>query len=209
MWIDRGLSWPFVVDWFERLVITGVFTYLVVSRHEQLNDPGSRTWLLLYIVSEGLVVIFVLIRRHTQDVTLRPSDWLIAVAATALPLLAKPSGSSPVPTVIGLLLVVTGIVLQISSKLTLRRSFGLIAANRGVKVGGPYALVRHPMYAGYLFSHVGLLLLSPIWFNVLLYCLAWTAQILRIMAEERLLLADRRYVEYSKKVRYRLVPGAF
>jgi protein-S-isoprenylcysteine O-methyltransferase Ste14 len=206
---ERRLSAPFVVDWFERLVITGVFTYLVISRHEQLNDPGSRTWLILYIVSEGLVVVFVLIRRHTQDVTLRPSDWLIAIAATALPLLARPSGSSPVPTVIGLLFVVTGIIFQISSKLTLRRSFGLIAANRGVKVGGPYALVRHPMYAGYLFSHIGLLLLSPIWFNLLLYCAAWTAQILRIMAEERLLLGDQRYVDYSAKVRYRLIPGAF
>jgi protein-S-isoprenylcysteine O-methyltransferase Ste14 len=206
---ERVLSAPFLVDWFERLVITGVFTYLVVARHEQLNDPGSRTWLLLYIVSEGLVVVFVLVRRHTQDVTLRPSDWLIAIAATALPLLARPSGSSPVPTVIGLLFVVTGIVLQISSKLTLRRSFGLIAANRGVKVGGPYALVRHPMYAGYLFSHLGLLLLSPIWFNVVLYSAAWTAQILRIITEERLLRSDQRYVEYSEKVRHRLIPGVF
>lgn len=202
-------STALVVDWIERLLVSGVFTYMVVSRLEALNDPGTRIWFILYIVSEGLVVVFVLLRRHTSDVTLRPADWLIAVAATGLPLLAKPSESSPVPALVGLILVATGIVFQISAKLTLRRSFGLIAANRGVKRGGPYGIVRHPMYAGYLSSHVGLFLLSPILFNVILYIGAWAAQLIRIRIEERLLQADPSYREYSGDVRFRLIPGVY
>lgn len=202
-------SVPFVVDWFERLVIAGVFTYMVVSRHGQLSEPGTRVWLWLYIVSEGAVVLFVLVRRHTDDVTLHPSDWAVAVAATALPLLARPSSSTPIPIIIGLIFVVTGIIFQVAAKLTLRRSFGLIAANRGVKAGGPYGIVRHPMYAGYLSTHIGLLLLSPILFNVLLYAGAWTAQILRIRAEERLLTQDPIYQNYESTVRYRLIPGVY
>ena len=37
-----------------------------------------------------------------------------------------------------------GLYVQISGKLILGRSFGLIAANRGIKVAGPYRIVRHP-----------------------------------------------------------------
>ncbi len=34
-------------------------------------------------------------------------------------------------------------------KVLLGLSFGVVAANRGVKIGGPYSFIRHPMYAGY------------------------------------------------------------
>ena len=58
-------------------------------------------------------------------------------------------------------ITISGFVLQLSAKLTLRRSFGVVAANRGVKASGPYRLVRHPMYAGYALTHVGFLLAGP------------------------------------------------
>lgn len=209
--LKAGVAKPLVIDWIERLAIGGAFAYLIFSRHDYLLDPEKQTWFVLYLISEGLVVIFVLTRRHTQDVTMRPRDWIIAVGATAMPLLAKPSGTD-LPTVLALLgvyLVVIGIVVEVSAKLTLRRSFGLIAANRGVKEKGPYGIVRHPMYAGYLFSHAGLLLLSPTLFNMVVYAAAWTFQIARILIEEGLLGRDRTYQEYTEKVTYRLIPRVF
>jgi protein-S-isoprenylcysteine O-methyltransferase Ste14 len=82
-------------------------------------------------------------------------------------------------------------------------------ANRGIKLTGPYRLVRHPMYAGYLLVHLGVLILmfSPI--NVLIYAIGWWAQILRILAEERLLSQDPAYADYMGRVRWRLIPGLF
>ena len=42
----------------------------------------------------------------------------------------------------------------------LRRSFALMVAVRKVVDGGPYALVRHPMYCGYILDQCGLVLAS-------------------------------------------------
>lgn len=55
---------------------------------------------------------------------------------------------------------------HVGAKLCLWRSFGLVAAHRGLKAGGLYAVVRHPMYAGYVISHVGYLLVAPSWWNL-------------------------------------------
>ena len=41
-------------------------------------------------------------------------------------------------------IMLIGLYVQISAKVILGRSFGLIAANRGIKVEGPYRIVRHP-----------------------------------------------------------------
>jgi protein-S-isoprenylcysteine O-methyltransferase Ste14 len=47
------------------------------------------------------------------------------------------------------LVILSGLLSQISAKLVLWRSFGIVAAVREVKVAGPYRVVRHPMYLGY------------------------------------------------------------
>ena len=41
----------------------------------------------------------------------------------------------------------------IAGKITLGRSFGIVPANRGVVTAGR-TLVRHPIYTGYLVSHL-------------------------------------------------------
>ena len=82
-------------------------------------------------------------------------------------------------------------------------------ANRGVKLGGPYRYVRHPMYAGYLLCHVAFLLLNPSPWNLVVYALCDGLQVPRILAEERLLCRDGTYAAYRARVRWRLIPGVF
>jgi protein-S-isoprenylcysteine O-methyltransferase Ste14 len=72
---------------------------------------------------------------------------------------------------------------------------------------GPYAYVRHPMYAGAIWLLFGMpLALGAWWWTLLiipcLVVLAW-----RVLDEETILRRDLRgYTEYSYKVRYRLIP---
>jgi protein-S-isoprenylcysteine O-methyltransferase Ste14 len=199
----RSLS---ALDWFERLAIAALFSAVVWS----MWSSGRRdAFFWLYCVSEGLVVLFVLIRRPAATLSMRLRDWLLAITATALPMLVKPDGVPFVHVDVASAFVILGIAIQLSAKLVLRRSFGVVAANRGVKRSGPYMLVRHPMYLGYMITHIGMLLLSPLWWNAGLYAAAWIAQVARLMAEERLLLQDEAYKAYAGQVRYRLLPGLF
>lgn len=199
----RSLS---ALDWFERLAIAALFSAVVWS----MWSSGRRdAFFWLYCASEGLVVLFVLIRRPATTLSMRLRDWLLAITATALPMLVKPGGVPFVHVDVASAFVILGIAIQLSAKLVLRRSFGVVAANRGVKRSGPYMLVRHPMYLGYMVTHIGMLMLSPLWWNAGLYAVAWIAQVARLMAEERLLLLDEAYKAYAGQVRHRLIPGLF
>lgn len=79
--------------------------------------------------------------------------------------------------------------------------------NQKVISTGPYALVRHPKYVGDIILVAGIPLALGSWWGLAflvptIFVLAW-----RILDEESLLKRDLPgYVEYTGKVRYRLVP---
>lgn len=166
----------------------------------------------LVMIAETSVVIFVLLRRPTEAISMRLGDWLLAATATYAPLFIQPAGTpDALRYVIPLALALVGFgnAVQLAAKLFLRRSFGIAPANRGIKTDGMYRFVRHPMYAGYLFVHIGILLLMPTILNAVIYGIGWYAQILRLLAEERLLGEDPAYRDFMTKTRWRLVPGVF
>ena len=103
-------------------------------------------------------------------------------------------------------LQVGGAVAAAYTLAALGRSFGLVAANRGVKTGGPYAFVRHPLYLCYVATDLGYVLENPALRNGLLLALSWLCQVIRIRTEEDCLRADPTYLNYCERVRYRLVP---
>ena len=104
-------------------------------------------------------------------------------------------------------MMVAGLMCSISAKIFLRRSFGIVAANRGVQREGPYRALRHPIYFGYLITQAGFLSISYSGWNVLIYTACWLAMVLRIRAEEAVLAEDEAYREYRRHVRYRLLPA--
>ncbi len=85
-----------------------------------------------------------------------------------------------------------------------------IAQDQKVISTGPYAIVRHPMYAGGLLLFIGTpLALGSSWgllaFGATLPALVW-----RLLDEENFLAENLSgYCEYCRRVRWRLVPGVF
>jgi protein-S-isoprenylcysteine O-methyltransferase Ste14 len=72
---------------------------------------------------------------------------------------------------------------------------------------GPYAVVRHPMYAGALPLSVGTPLALGSWWGLLAVVLVLPALIWRLLDEEKFLKKNLAgYAEYAKRVRYRLMP---
>lgn len=164
----------------------------------------------MLLTTETLMVIMVLLRRHAKELTLKPRDWAIALAATCLTLLARPFPHAPQwYDAIGAVLTIAGLCMQLYAKLTLGRRFGLVAANRGICSSGPYRLVRHPIYFGYVMLHIGFFLLHPSLWNLAIFGILYSIKIPRILIEEGLLARDPDYREYMQKVRFRLLPGLF
>lgn len=72
---------------------------------------------------------------------------------------------------------------------------------------GPYAYVRHPMYASSIWLFVGLPLALGSWWTIVLAIPVLFVLFWRLLDEESILKRDLRgYTEYMQRVRYRLVP---
>ena len=198
---------PARLDRFEQVTIVILWLFLAQRVFSSTNPFAP-----LIMVAETAVVLFVLIRRSADTISLRLGDWLLAITATYAPLLIQPADTPAALHLLipfGIALTVVGNVVQIAAKMFLRRSFGIAPANRGIKTDGMYKIVRHPMYAGYLVVHIGILMLMPTLLNFVIYAIGWWAQILRLLAEERLLSQDPAYRVLMEKTRWRLIPGIF
>lgn len=110
---------------------------------------------------------------------------------------------------VGNVLVVMAAFLSLAALLALGRWFGIRPALRGVATGGPYRLIRHPIYLSYLVADVGFNLQEWNQGTLLLTVTGWVSLLYRIHAEERVLARDAHWAAYAARVRYRLLPGVW
>jgi protein-S-isoprenylcysteine O-methyltransferase Ste14 len=196
-----------LADYGERLfLILLSATFL----HAMLANAFDHPYLLLLAISETLPVVLIIIRRPGEMV-MKPYPFILAFVGTAAPLLVRPAGGGfqLLPDAAVGALMGVGLGVNVFAKLALWRSFGLAPANRGVRKGGPYRFVRHPMYLGYFLTQVAFLLSNLTLANLVKYLVTWVVQLLRIAEEEKFLLKDSAYRELAKRVRFRLVPGLY
>jgi protein-S-isoprenylcysteine O-methyltransferase Ste14 len=136
-------------------------------------------------------------------------------ALLVVPVLDHRFGWSPVPpyvSIIGDGLVALGylFILFVLRENSYAASTIQIADDQRVISTGPYALVRHPMYAAALLLVIGMPLALGSWYGlfgilILLPVLTW-----RLLDEERFLTRNLKgYAEYTSNVRWRLIPGLF
>jgi protein-S-isoprenylcysteine O-methyltransferase Ste14 len=82
-----------------------------------------------------------------------------------------------------------------------------LAPDQRVISTGPYALVRHPMYAGGLVMLLGMPIALGSWWGLLVIVAILPALIWRLLDEEKFLARNLPgYVDYQSRVRYRLIP---
>lgn len=195
------------LDRVEQVIVVGLYCWFVVRLWP--TEISAANWIrLLLLLSEGLVILLLLIRKPAVLISTDAFDWFVAAAGTFLVLLVT-RGGRPFEPLAGGLLMLAGFITHFGAKISLWRSFGLVAANRGLKGRGLYAFVRHPMYAGYMLVHAGYLLAVPSWWNLVIYLSVWSLLVARILAEENVLIQDPAYRAYMARVRFRLVPGLF
>jgi protein-S-isoprenylcysteine O-methyltransferase Ste14 len=193
-----ALAWDLVERAFVLLMMAAFAIRFNPHIHESVCN-------LLIMISEGMTGLMILIRRPGPMMN-TGYGWAIAVIGTFSPLLVVPGGVDWMPPAVAVGLMTSGLLCSISAKIFLRRSFGIVPANRGVQREGPYQIVRHPIYFGYLLAQLGFLSQSLSAFNLLVYGACWMAMILRIRAEEEVLSTSPEYGEYQRAVTKRLIP---
>lgn len=196
-------------DLVARVTIGTLFVLLSLNLLGDFIRTGRVTGLLL-LVSESLVVILTIVRRRATLVDRSAvAATMTTISVVGPPLLRAGSDPGLAPDVLTATMSGLGLLLVITAKMTLGRSFGLAPANRGVVARGPYTLVRHPIYTGYLITHVAFIMAHPTTLNIVVVLLADTALIVRALIEERILGADAKYEAYCRRVGWHLVPGVF
>ena len=163
-----------------------------------------------FFLEQMWVVIAYLIRRPARAVSRRSGDWAFALGGTFGGVLFRPDGAHPPwGLTAGFAVQLIGLAVCVTSFLALGRSFGFVAAHRGLVRRGPYAVVRHPIYASYLLLQFGYLLQSISVRNALVLLFASGSNVGRALAEDRVLATNEQYASYRSTVTWRLIPGVW
>jgi len=187
------------------LAILFYFTLLMRAWH---SIPVTGYWsAMLLLTFEGFLIVMFVIRKIPKDTSMALEDWLIALLGTILPTFFLLTGHGDTAFLHGL--QVTGMLVALAGVFSLNRSFGLVAANRGVKTSGIYQFIRHPVYAGYFISFLAFFLQNICLYNLIILVTFYVVEVMRIFAEEKFLSQDQQYKDYMKKVRWRLLPAVF
>jgi len=198
-----------LADIAARAAIVVLFSLMAARFGADFLKTGRVTGLLL-LVSEMLVVVLTVMRRSAAavDRSIR-ARLLTAISMLGPPLLQPAQVAAILPQAATVAASVVGLAVVIAGKMTLGRSFGLMPANRGVVSSGVYRFVRHPIYLGYLITHVAFLLATPSTWNIAALIAADAALLLRAVCEEQTLSRDSQYRAYQQAVRWRVCPGLF
>ena len=74
---------------------------------------------------------------------------------------------------------------------------------------GAYRVIRHPIYLGYLLTHVAFLMANASAWNALALGTADAALLIRVHLEEKTLTTDDRYRRYVRLVPWRMIPKVY
>ncbi len=106
-----------------------------------------------------------------------------------------------------LFLVGFGFIARVYRENTFTSATIQVAEGQRVISTGPYSVVRHPMYASALIYLIGTPLALRSYWGLLALVFMVPFLLWRLLDEERLLARDLPgYVEYQRRVRYRLIP---
>lgn len=202
-------------DLLGKSLMIAIFLYLAISQAGtivaivQFRDQidlwpfilASRVSGLVFLT---LVVFLTVIRLAPKNVSAGIEPRVTAIAGTfCLMFLAVVPTGTPRPeiTIAAAGLATLGTILSIWCAIYLGRSFSIMAAARHLVVQGPYAIVRHPLYAAESVASLGAALSGWSVWSALLFLVWWGLQCRRMLNEEAILRATfPEYEDYARQV---------
>lgn len=162
---------------------------------------------LVFVIQQAWVGVIFLIRRSPRSTSHNPFDWAVALGGWFFGLLVRPGAPAlPFASTFGLAMQCAELALWTWAFAYLARSYGIVAADRGLTTRGPYKFVRHPLYLAYMIGGVGYLVQSLSQWNIIVVGVTVSFQVARILREEHHLNGVP-YNQYQHRVRWHLLPG--
>ena len=191
-------GWAYVAAW---VICSGAYTVYVARHDPALLKRRTQAGISHEKEPAQKIIIFFLFIPFIALAVLPPLDFRFRWSS--MPWYGAAFGD--------ILIVVSFYIFYLVSKVNTYAAAN-IRVEEGQKVvsHGMYGFVRHPMYLGALFLLVGTPLALGSWWSLLLIPLFVPILYFRIANEEKVLARDLPgYTEYTRKVRYRLIPGVF
>ncbi len=203
---ETASAWPRFFHSIINFCLAFLWLGFVVTTFSKWLDQQSFKAMGLFLYNTLLVYLF-LSRRPSEVLSHRWQDWLVAAATVLVSLWLRPApmGHALLQT-ISMVVQTVALLAILIALASLGKSFGIVPANRQIKINGAYRWVRHPLYAAELLFLAGFLLGHPSTGNLIKGALIFAGQIVRALAEEKLLEMDPAYRSYLEKVRYRFIP---
>jgi protein-S-isoprenylcysteine O-methyltransferase Ste14 len=214
--------------WLALVVVAAVMALLLFGPAGTLHDWQAWVYLSIFFGASSITTLDLmkrdpaLLRRRMRggptaetETTQRVIMFFASVGFIALlvvPALDHRFGWSVVPlagVVAGDILVAMGfyVIFRVYRVNTFTAATIQVAADQRVISSGPYAIVRHPMYAGASLYVVGTPLALGSYWGLLAAAAMLPFLIWRLVDEERLLARKLPgYTEYQQRVPHRLVP---
>lgn len=170
--------------------------------------PLSITFMLSGMSLISLVPFFLLRKtsKRTGDLPSTAVSFVSFLSPMILMFAARLTPAFHSNAWVSLGIYIVGISLFFASLTFLGSNFGVLPAFRGVSTGGPYSLVRHPMYLGELLEFIGIVIAFSSILTIIVLFVIIVLLVVRIRFEEKVLLLSEEYAAYSEKVRYRFIP---
>jgi len=182
------------------------FTALIPAKGQYNSGLANDIWL----GGAVLMGLLSLVRVPARSTMVNLRSILATAAMMTIPALMRPGvGTTGLLQDLAIVIELIGIAFTQVSRLYLGRRFGLLPANRGIVSKGPFRLVRHPVYSGWLVLTIGFLMAYPTLRNVGILILSLPFLVWRMDLEEEHLTEDAAYREYAAKISYRLIPGIY
>ncbi len=189
------------------LVAASFIVAAIPNARHFFRSPADAIWTIGAILMAAMSLVRIAPKAARLD--------LRAFLSTIFPvfllpcLLGADTASSGMLAWTGIALESIGVALSQIARIYMGRSFGILPGNRGIVSKGPFAFVRHPIYAGWFVLTVGYLASYPSRMNCLITLATLPFMMWRIRLEEDLLRADPEYRKFCRMVPSRLIPGLF
>jgi protein-S-isoprenylcysteine O-methyltransferase Ste14 len=184
-----------------------------------LSSPHPDTFILLDVIAKAIGILFaailislIVLRGPARSGTAGFLPKIVAFlgAFFGIILLSQPAQPISVPLqVLSVILIIAGMAFAVYALIWLGRSFSVMPETRSLVMGGPYALVRHPVYLGEEIAMIGLCLQYYSLVALVILILQIGFQLYRMHFEEQVMRnAFPDYADYQKRVK-RLLPGLY